>query len=115
MDFKEYYKAPFKESSNGLYVIGDNGIKVFTALTEKSREIARRITSLLNGEKAPKFKKSEVNIVQNSLHINHEFIMIRGWGRLIGNGGGFGLSTKDAAKIQDEFVKWVIDTITEDD
>ena len=36
---------------------------------------------------------------------------IRGWGKLTGTGGGLNLSTDEAMKIQDEFAKWVLQTL----
>jgi hypothetical protein len=37
--------------------------------------------------------------------------MVRGWGTLIGV-GGYHIPSEEAAKIQDDFISWVVDTIT---
>lgn len=39
-----------------------------------------------------------------------DVLIVRGWGHLIG-GGGLGLPTDVAAKIQDNFGKWVVETL----
>lgn len=39
-------------------------------------------------------------------------IMIRGWGHLTGMGGGLGLDNEVAAKIQDDFGKFIISKLT---
>ena len=40
------------------------------------------------------------------------FITIRGWGYLTECGGGLCLDPDVAKKIQDDFVKWIVDKLT---
>jgi hypothetical protein len=41
--------------------------------------------------------------------------MVRGWRKLTGTSEGcYHLNHADAAKLQDKFIQWVVDTITED-
>lgn len=40
-----------------------------------------------------------------------DVLSVRGWGHLTGKGGGLGINPEAAAKIQDNFGKWVVETL----
>lgn len=40
-----------------------------------------------------------------------DVLSVRGWGYLTGKGGGLGIDPEVAAKIQDNFGKWVVETL----
>lgn len=112
MDFKEVYQAPFKMDDHKMYGICANGTKAFTAFGSESMNELVRIVDLLNG-KGEKYKKDEIVVEKGAkLMVKGHLIIVRGWGRLIGF-GGLGLSAKEAVKIQDDFINWVVETITE--
>jgi len=112
MDFKEVYQAPFKMDDYNMYGICANGTKAFTAFSGEARKELVRIVDLLNG-KGEKYKKDEITVEKGAkLTVKGNLIIVRGWGRLIGF-GGLGLSAKEAVKIQDDFIKWVVERITE--
>ena len=112
MDFKEVYQPPFKMDDYGLYGVCANGTKAFTAFNAEAREQLVRIVDLLNG-KGEKYKKDEIVVKEGAkLVVKDQLIIVRGWGRLIGF-GGLGLSAREAVKIQDDFINWVVETITE--
>ena len=112
MDFKEVYQPPFKMDDCGLYAVCSNGTKAFTAFNAEARRQLVRIVDLLNGS-GKKYKKDEIVVGKGAkLIVRGELIIVRGWGRLIGF-GGLGLSAKEAAKIQDDFINWVVEIITE--
>ena len=112
MDFKEVYQSPIKMDDYGMYGICSNGTKAFTAFSNDARKELVRIVDLLNG-KGEKYKKEDIVVEKGAkLMVKGHMIIVRGWGRLIGF-GGLGLSAKEAVKIQDDFINWVVETITE--
>lgn len=112
MDFKEVYQAPFKMDDCGMYGICANDTKAFTAFSSDARKELVKIVDLLNGN-GEKYKKEDIVVEKGpKLMVKGHLIIVRGWGRLIGF-GGLGLSAQEAVKIQDDFVNWVVETITE--
>lgn len=119
MDFKEVYTPPFKVSMNGMYTISSSHATTFTAFDELSQIYMGRIVKILNGEDLTiKFDKKNVTLKDKTKLIitntrgEKAIILVRGWGRLVG--GHLKLSPTEAAKLQDEFIQWVIDSITEE-
>lgn len=74
----------------------------------KEKKILQDICDALNGWKINKYKDVEVNGCE--LTINGCLIRIRGWRHLIGI-GGLHLKPEEAVKIQDEFIKYIINKI----
>lgn len=119
MDFKEVYTPPFRVSMNGMYTISSSHATTFTAFDDLSQIYMSRIVKILNGEDLTiKFDKKNVTIKDKTKIIitnsrgEKAIILVRGWGRL--TGGNLMLPPTEAAKLQDEFIQWVIDTITEE-
>lgn len=119
MDFKEVYTPPFKVSMNGMYTTSSSHATTFTAFDELSQIYMDRIVKILNGEDLTnKFDKKNValkdktKIIITNTRGEKAIILVRGWGRLVG--GHLKLSPTEAAKLQDEFIQWVVDSITEE-
>jgi len=113
LTFKDVYAPPFRIADFNIYAYSSNGIKTFTAFGDKAQTHMNHIVGLLNGEIAEKYDKADINVDKDRLYVSGILIMVRGWGALTGS-GGYGLNPTDAAKIQDDFIQWVVDTITED-
>jgi hypothetical protein len=104
---------------NGMYTISSSHATTFTAFDDLSQIYMGRIVKILNGEDLTiKFDKKNVTIKDKTKIIitnsrgEKAIILVRGWGRL--TGGNLMLPPTEAAKLQDEFIQWVIDTITEE-
>lgn len=92
-DFKQKY----------LSRVGDND----AFLTKEQQEL---IINILNGKSTTKI--SEVSYKDCNLYIRDKCIAaIRGWGYLVGT-GGLNLPEEEAAKIQDDFGNWIVETLT---
>ena len=113
LTFKDVYASPFRIADINIYAYSSNGIKTFTAFGDKAQTHMNHIVGLLNGETSEKYDKSDVSVDKDKLYVKGCMIMVRGWGALTGS-GGYGFNPTDAAKIQDNFIQWVVDTITED-
>lgn len=113
LTFKDVYAPPFRIVDLSIYVYSSNGIKTFTAFGDKAQAHMNHIVGLLNGEASEKYDKSDVSVDKDKLYVKDCMIMVRGWGALTGS-GGYGFNPTVAAKIQDNFIQWVVDTITED-
>ena len=81
-------------------------MKTFTAFGDKAQAHMHHIVGLLNGEVSRKYDKSDVSVDKDKLYVKGCMIMVRGWGALT-RSGGYGLNPTDAAKIQDDFCKYI--------
>ena len=112
MIFEDIYKPPFKPMPDGFSISSDSGVKTFTAFAPSAQEHLARVMKILNGEPGiEKYNKNDVVSQGTKLCICGDIILIRGWGALTGV-GGYHIPREEAAKIQDDFIKWVINTIT---
>lgn len=113
--FKDIYQPPFYVGDCGFYGYAKNGTKAFTAFDDTAQEHMAHIISILNGENVTKYKKGDILVEKSKLYVENTVVLVRGWGKLIGSGEGcYHLNPTDAAKIQDEFIRFVVDAITED-
>ena len=113
MDFKEVYKLPFKVVIDGMCAKSSNGVKTFTAFDPASQGELKRIIDVLNGDSNYRYDKKSIKVEKDIIYIGKNIILVRGWGNLTGS-GGLGMNSNDAAKLQDDFIKWIVDTISED-
>ena len=113
MDFKEVYKLPFRVIIDGMCAMSANGVKTFTAFDPASQGELKRIIDVLNGDSNYRYDKKSIKIEKDIIYIGKNIILVRGWGYLTGS-GGLGMNPKDAAKLQDDFIRWIVDTISED-
>lgn len=108
--WKEVYVLPFHNDEDcEVYVRDSNNNTVFNKC-ERNPEIYEKILTKLNG-----LSDDIIPVTQSDCYILYEgrrILTIRGWGRLTGTGfHGMNLSSKDACKIQDDFGKWVVETL----
>lgn len=111
MTFKEIYQTPFRTCNDGMYAISNNGTKALTGFSIEAQAHVERIVRLLNGEAATKYDKNDVIVQDTKLCVCGHIIIVRGWGRLTGI-GGYNIPHDEAAKIQDDFINWIVETIT---
>ena len=111
MTFKDVYKPPFIVR-NDMCVLSSSSVKVFSAFTPDAQEHRVRIVKIINGDpSAEKYNKNDIISQGAKLCVCGSMIFIRGWGILTGI-GGFHLPREEAAKMQDEFINWLIEEIT---
>lgn len=111
MDWRKVYQLPF--ISDGTYVWADNETMTFTFdfdFAEKSNFVDN-IVKKLNGDSNIKFDKKFTlrNYIDFDYGEEYAFC-IRGWGVLTCN-GGFNLSQNEAENVQNDFAKWVLETL----
>lgn len=112
IDFKEVWKAPFH--SDGLYIFSGNNVMAATNFNDddKGIKILNDICDALNGKEITKYNNIQVN--DCALTIDECLIVIRGWGHLTGI-GGLHLEPEEAVKVQDEFIKYIVNKISNKD
>ena len=110
MDFREIWKPPFVVDSDGIFIKASDGVKAFTVAANNPKAEAENIVALLNDNGGEKYK--EVLIYgDHKIVTSHASVLItRGFGSLVGITN---LSVDDAYKMQDDFIKWVVDKIKE--
>lgn len=113
LTWREVYQLPFR-IDNDIYMYSKNNIKtcLFNLnLNIDKQNMINSIVNKLNGDSGIKFD-SKFTLRNNIyFHYNGKFAFsIRGWGKLTGI-GGYHLPACDAGRIQDEFAKWILDTL----
>ena len=112
-NYKKYYKFPLHVDNMGVYVRTIDGKMALMFTVSLKDDIIQNIIDKLNGE-SNKSSLPEWHI-KNGTEVwfdDIKVMLIRGWGMLHANGnGGYGLSEEEAVKIQDEFAKYVVDTL----
>lgn len=115
--FKDVWKAPFKYD-DWSYIWDSNNVMVFTfndyVCTKKvngeliwDNSFCYNFVNLLNDKPGEKLSNLEIRD-ECDLYMNGEELgCFRGWGHLTGT-GGLNLDYKEAAKVQDDFIKWCI-------
>ena len=123
--FKDYFKFPLKAYDFDIcYIWTDNNQMALTYLADENlasdiglknaTECRDNIVSIINGETKSEYTNVYVN-ENNIVYINDKAkLIIRGWGMLTG-AGGYKLSTKKAAEIQDEFRDYIIKKLKGDE
>ena len=115
MNWREVYQAPFKLTYG--YVWANNGTMSLTFDMsfdcDKNRAIMENIVKKLNGDTSIKFdKKFEYDDYIEFYYGDKYAFCIRGWGHLTGTGtSALNLPSDEAVKIQDDFAKWVLETL----
>lgn len=117
MNFKDIFKAPFATDDYGLYVFDKEFnicLDYYSSRIDYNPDITKQLCALLNGE-SDTFEHKIKEYVKNATDCfvmleNGDTITVRSWGYLT---GVLKLSDKDAAKIQDDFLDWVVNKIKE--
>lgn len=125
MDFKDVYKLPLEKYEGMDKVFHANGHMAFDFLRRykngdehalhAAEESQNKIINILNGDDSQKIKhplKHEDGYIWIQKDDKwYKIMLIRGWGYLIGT-GGLNLSAEEAAKIQDDFGNWIVETLS---
>jgi len=117
--YKEYFKFPLKRQYSKVFT-DDYGMAldfVLPMMVENAFKISDddkdNVVRILNGEKATMGVKLNLEYKGGTIYANgQEFMWVRSWGRLTGI-GGYNLPSEKASAIQDDFAKYVIDTLNE--
>lgn len=117
MDFKDIFKSPFSTDDYGLYVFDKESnicLDYSSDRDDYNPNILKQLCALLNGE-SDTFKHKIKEYVKNAndcfvMLENGDVITVRSWGYLTGVKH---LSNKDAAKVQDDFLDFVVNRIKE--
>lgn len=113
-NFKKYYKFPLHADNMGVYVRTFNDEMALMFTVRLGSELVKTIVAKLNGDsqKSSLLPKWHIKNGTEVWFGDDKVMLIRGWGMLHAKGnGGYGLSEDEAVKIQDEFGKYVIDTL----
>ena len=94
MDFRDAYKKPYRNGMN-VYIFCSDGTMAFTVLDHKRKDDLNRVISLMNDEDNSKqFKfvgidktKTYIGVGDDEETAKKPFLMVRGWGHLVGVGG----------------------------
>lgn len=108
MEHNEVFKGPFKADKQCCYIWCNNGTQVcFNVMDERDARLGKRIADCLNN--APDCNRfDDIGVSRDGQYIcdgHTPLLCVRGWWYLTGT-GGLHLEGKEAARIQDEFVKW---------
>lgn len=120
MDFRNAYKAPYRNGMN-VYIFCSDGTMAFTVLDHKREDDLNRVVSLLNYEdKFDPFKFVGIDEVKTYIGVGDDeetakkpFLMMRGWGHLVGV-GGLHLSTDKTKQTQKDFFDFVTKKLKEE-
>ena len=80
-----------------------------------AEESQKKIINILNGDDSQsiehplKYEDGYISIKKEDKWF--KIMLVRGWGYLIGT-GGLNLSAEEAAKIQDDFGNWIVETLS---
>lgn len=113
MTFKEVYRPPF--TTDGVFVYGQgNVVALMPGDTDCPYEILERACHVLNGV-VPSKGNRKIGCDGPEIYLNGDlFLVVRGWGYLTGV-GGLNLPHDEAARIQDDFARWVAGRLRGDD
>lgn len=108
--FDEIFKRPFiTDNMCFVYAQGDYDITCldFDARSFHDFETVKKVVATMNGGTGHNLTVDYVNRDNQEFSINGLKFRVRGWGYLTGSGAKR-LSDENAAKIQDDFMDWVI-------
>lgn len=118
MIWQDYFKPPYSTDDYGIYMFDadENICLEYNPATTYDETIIHQVAKILNGE--DKWFPHDINkatVVKNAndcfiMLENSDVITVRGWGYLTEVKH---LSNKDAAKIQDDFLEFVVNKIKE--
>lgn len=105
--WNDIWKLPFT-AIYSPYIYSDNNVTVATCFDE---ETLVNVCNLLNDKGGTAYKEVEIR-GKGMLMLGNIPFVVRGWGHLTGV-RALNLSDKEASKIQDEFIEWIISKIKE--
>ena len=110
--FKDYYKFPLESDSLGIYVLTADGQHAFNWLCRENVILRQDVLDKINDDE-------HFGGVQHTWSVQPSrlgrviccddvpVLLPRGWGMLRGI-GGYNLDEETAARIQDEFIEYVV-------
>lgn len=109
--FRDVWKPPFRVSYP--YIFSAGGVMSLMASDDSSEEVMNNLCALLNGSEGVRYAAKDVSVEYPcDIIAGDRRFVARGWGHLTGV-GGLNLDEPVAARVQDEFVEWIVDVITE--
>ena len=111
LSFRDIYTMPFEDMMGmGRIYSGDNFTFQFLAGGEETKQ---KCLQILNGE-VKEYKRQNIAHKNGEISVDgHPFILIRGWGRMVGI-GGYNLDERWAAKIQDSLAEYIVNKLSND-
>lgn len=109
LSFRDIYTEPFEDMMGmGRIYSGDNFTFQFLAGGEETKQ---KCLQILNGE-VKEYKRQNITHKNGEISVDgHPFILIRGWGGMVG-GGGYNLDERWAARIQDSLEEYIVEKLT---
>jgi hypothetical protein len=119
MNFKDYYPLPYKLFAGHKAMTNDHNMvfdfipaMVMRDSFQISPEERLEIINFLNGEVDNLDLQYDCTYKDGTIYVGEQqFIWIRGWGHLTGTGGGLGLSSEEATKIQDGLGNYLVEKL----
>lgn len=112
MEWKDVFTPPFKETCGMVFDKKDRFC--MNTLTHDDEVIAALLAKL-NGEIKVRIENADFHYDEKEGKIcfgKHPLLWIRAWGRLTGC-GGLKLDSEVAAKLQDDFADWMVNTLND--
>ena len=117
MEWRDVYQLPFSGDCGG-YVFSKNSTMTLTFdniygvyAFQGIRSIKEDIVDKLNGDSNIKFDQTFTVRDDVKVYYGDEYVfMVRGWGKLTGV-GGYNLPKDEAERIQNDFTKWILETL----
>lgn len=109
LSFKDIYTEPFIDLMGmGRIYSGDDFAFQFLAGGEETKQ---KCLQILNGE-VKEYKRQNITHKNGEISVDgHPFILVRGWGNLVGT-GGYNLDGRWAARIQDSLEEYIVEKLT---
>ena len=113
--FKDYYKFPLETGPLGIYVWTADGQTAFNWLCRDNVVLRQDVLDKINGDEHSGITQRTWSVQQSSIgRVNccddAPVLLPRGWGMLRGI-GGYNLDEETAARIQDEFIDYIVNTL----
>ena len=109
LSFRDIYTEPFVDLMGmGRIYSGNDFAFQFLAGGEETKQ---KCLQILNGE-LKEYKRQNITHKNGEISVDgHPFILIRGWGGMVGT-GGYNLDERWAAKIQDSLEEYIVNKLT---
>lgn len=111
LSFKDIYTEPFEDMMGmGRIYSGNDFAFQFLAGGEETKQ---KCLQILNGE-VKEYKRQNIAHKNGEISVDgHPFILVRGWGKMVGI-GGYNLDERWAAKIQDSLAEYIVNKLSND-
>ena len=115
IDWRDVWELPLHLDEFDSYAFSKNGVMALTFVDAHTKwQILenRRIVAIINGSEESDGQHEYIHNGYADISCDAERIVfsVRGWGYLTGT-GGLHLSEKDAARIQDNFIEYILNRL----